>query len=367
MTKLKIKQAKALCSDFFAYIKHKKFIPQKSEKAIFVNFKNPQLYHRFFYTLLKFYNLAGYNVYFPLDFSTYRNLRNKDRYLRLLVWETNTICINKNMIPENCIEINDEMFKHNYFEAYFKNNNDTKNAFHVPMSFHPFMYHLNFWNDKIELKKTRHNAIFCYGNFDEKEYLEIKNTYFKSLSRTELHDFFKKQKNYISLEGKKDLLTQNINFDKKFVFSIKEKYTIKMQDVRPHLALFNFFLCCSGVVKPICHNVIEAMSVGTIPVIEKEYAEILYPNLEHKKNAMIFNDLEHLHSILDNEIFTFSPQEIQNMRENVFTYYNDNLSPEGMIKNLNEAILAEKNIYLQAGPRSVKFKAQKDEFFTKSI
>jgi hypothetical protein len=48
---------------------------------------------------------------------------------------------------------------------------------------------------------------------------------------------------------------------------------------------------------PLCHNVIEAMSVGTIPIIQKEYAA-LYPNLTDNENAVIFNDLEHLDSIL---------------------------------------------------------------------
>lgn len=354
MTELKIKQAKALFSDFFAYRKLKEYVPLKSEKEIFVNFKNPQLYHRFFYTLVKFYQLAGYHVYFPMDFSTFRNLRNKDRYLALLVWETDTICINSKNIPKNCLEINDEMFSQDYFKTFFEDHNNTKDCFHVPMSFHPFMYHLEIWNKPIFFKEKRQNAVFCYGNFDEKEYLQIKKTYFKSYSRTELHAFFKEQPNYLILEGKQHLLDRNIDFAGKFVFAKKGTYTIEIKDVRPHLALFNFFLCCSGVVKPICHNVIEAMSVGTIPLIQKEYAEILYPNLEHKKNAIIFNDFEDLSMILKNELFTFSDEEIKDMQKNVLTYYNEFLSPSGMIENLNQNILKGNKIYLQAGSRSVK-------------
>lgn len=358
MITLKIKQAKTLCKDFLAYRKHQNKTPNTSNKNVLINFKNPQLYHRFFYTLLKFYSLAGYNVHFPMSFSTYRNLRNKDRYLALLVEDENTILINPQNLPEKYIEINDDMFSEEYFKSYFEENNVVENSFHVPMSFHPNMYHLGFWNSAVQYKEKRHNALFCFGNFDETEYQQIKNTHFKSLSRPELHSFFKKQPGYISLNHKKELEEENLDFNKKFVFAFKENYQIKMQDLRSHLSMFDFFLCCSGVVKPICHNVIEAMSVGSIPIIEKEYAEVLYPNLEHKKNAIIFENLTHLSTILNEELFQMSQDEIAQMRKNVFEYYQDFLSPKGMIKNLNDHLLQKHKIFLQAGPRSVKFKTQ---------
>jgi hypothetical protein len=53
-----------------------------------------------------------------------------------------------------------------------------------------------------------------------------------------------------------------------------------------------------------------------------------------------------------------SQDEIAQMRKNVFEYYQDFLSPKGMIKNLNDHLLQKHKIFLQAGPRSVKFKTQ---------
>jgi hypothetical protein len=105
---------------------------------------------------------------------------------------------------------------------------------------------------------------------------------------------------------------------------------------------------------PLCHNVIEAMSVGTIPLIEREYAEVMYPNLENKVNAIIFEDLERLNEILE-DVFQLKEEKISEMRNHVLKYYENFLSPESVVKNINKSIKTKNLIYLQAEHRSVKF------------
>lgn len=225
------------------------------------------------------------------------------------------------------------------------------------MSFHPFMYHNNLWDHKINLDSKRINALFCYGNFDSKAYLAIKKTSFKVVPRTELLRFFQKKEDFISIKNKETVLEsfEKKDLDKKFVFAIKENYRIEMEDIRDILSYFNFYLCCPGVVMPLCHNVIEAISVGTIPIIQKEYADVIYPKLEHLKNAIIFDDLEHLNQIINKEIFEYSSEKISEMRENVLEYYNNFLTPKSVVENINKSIRQKDLIYLQAEHRSVKF------------
>ncbi|WP_185207164.1 hypothetical protein [Chryseobacterium sp. C3] len=355
MMNKRINQIKRLVSDSLAYVKLKFYNPPKNDKTLLINFENPNLYHRFFYLLVKFYQLSGYHIVYPMNFARFRNLRNKDRYLGLIVREKNFLSIHKKDLPENCIEINDKMFSPDYFSTYFEHNNTDENAFHVPMSFHPFMYNQEIWNHKIDTERKRFNSIFCYGNFDAKAYLDIKRTAFTVETRVSLLDFFQKKEKFISIYGKKDIVSPNENLDEKYVFAVKENYPIKMEDIRELLSYFNFYLCCPGVVMPLCHNVIEAMSVGTIPLIQREYAEVMYPNLKHKVNAIVFEDLHHLEQILKNEIFTFQEREIAAMRKNVLDYYNDYLTPQALVKNLNKSIEEKKLIYLQAEHRSIKF------------
>ena len=345
-----------LLKDILAFISNKLYSPKHNEKVLLVNFENPQLYHRFFYLMLKFYQLSGYTIHYPMSFSKFRNLRNKDRYLGLIVREKHFLSINKQKFSKHAITIDDGMFSSDYFDNYFKKNNSEDNSFHIPMSFHPFMYHHGIWNNKVTTDKNRANAIFCYGNFDSKAYLEIKKTYFKSVPRTELLQFFKDKFNIISIASKEEILDKKpSSYDKKIVFAIKEQYAIKMENVRELLSYFNFYLCCPGVVMPLCHNVIEAMSVGTIPLIQKEYADVMYPHLEHNVNAIIFNDLSHLETIMTKEIFTIPEERISILKKNVLEYYNKNLSPESVVTKINDSIKNKKRIYLQAEHRSVKF------------
>ena len=83
----------------------------------------------------------------------------------------------------------------------------------------------------------------------------------------------------------------------------------------------------------------------------------MYPHLKHGFNAVIFEHLDHLKAILADELFNYSEDEISSMKQNVLNYYNDYLSPEAVVKNVNESIRNNRLIYLQAEHRSVKFRS----------
>jgi hypothetical protein len=91
----------------------------------------------------------------------------------------------------------------------------------------------------------------------------------------------------------------------------------------------DFFLCFSGVELPMCHNAIEAMAVGTIPIIS--YADWFFPALEHKKNAIVFKDEKDLVEKV-NEVFQMPQEQIAEMRRNVLKYYETHLSAESFMK-----------------------------------
>ena len=355
--KKRIQQLTILLKDIkvFAVLKRrKKIFP--SDKNLFVNVQNPNLYHRFFYLLLKFYQLNGYQIYYPMNFSKFRNLRNGDHYLSLILKKDLLLNINHSL-PVDYIEIRDEHFCADYFKNYFEYNNNESNAFHIPMGFHPNMYHLGLWNENIDCEKQRLNALFCYGNFNDKAYLNIEKTYFKVINRRKLYDFFSTQDCFILLKNKTHL-TKIINSKPvgRYIFAEKKVYTIPINEVRQTLSNFRYFLCCPGVVMPLCHNIIEAMSVGTVPVIQREYAEIMYPELQNEKNAIIFEDLNELNLKLKNRLFDISESEFELLSRNALTYYEENLAPAQVISKLNES-LGKRKIYLNAEHRSVKFKS----------
>jgi hypothetical protein len=97
----------------------------------------------------------------------------------------------------------------------------------------------------------------------------------------------------------------------------------------PTLAKADFFLCPPGIVMPMCHNVIEAMAVGTIPLIG--YAEWLHPNLEHLVNCIVFDGKDDLVEKMRLALSMPEPQ-VKAIRANVVAYYESHLRPEVVVR-----------------------------------
>ena len=75
---------------------------------------------------------------------------------------------------------------------------------------------------------------------------------------------------------------------------------------------------------PICHNVVEAMSVGAIPILE--YPEYLEPPLKHGVNCLVFSGPEELVRIM-RRAFQMKPSQIAAMRKAAREYYERHLAP----------------------------------------
>lgn len=350
------KQIIALVKDLSLFIFLKYFHSPKinEEKKIFINFENPNLYHRYFYNLLKTLKIGGYTLYYPMSWHQFRNLRNGDVYLALMFLEKDFLIIQKPVIDKNFIELSDDMFSADYYKTLFQDQNIENNSFHIPMSFHPYMYFNNLWDQTLKNKGPRINSLYTFGNFDKEAYKTIDQYPFGVNSRTNLLEFFIRNENFISVKNKVDLekLIEN-KIENKLIFAEKYNYQIPMEKVRDYLSQFRYFLCCPGVFAPLSHNFIEAISAGAIPVIEKKYADTIYPPLENNTNAIIFEDLVDLENIIENQLFNKTKEEMLRLEENIKMYYNAFLHPKSAAENIIKNI-TKRTIYLNASERSAK-------------
>ncbi len=102
----------------------------------------------------------------------------------------------------------------------------------------------------------------------------------------------------------------------------------------PTLANYNFFVCCPGVCQPMCHNAVEAMSVGTIPLIE--YADRFTPGLVDGVNAICFRGerglIEAVHRIQN-----LDDSDIRRMRQNVIHHYETHLRGDRFLAKLRDS------------------------------
>lgn len=90
------------------------------------------------------------------------------------------------------------------------------------------------------------------------------------------------------------------------------------------LAKADFFLACPGVGMPLCHNVVEALAAGCIPILQ--YAAYLPPPLEDGVNCLTFRDAAGLRETIA-AANTMNPDKIVELRSNVRRYYNEFLAP----------------------------------------
>ena len=112
------------------------------------------------------------------------------------------------------------------------------------------------------------------------------------------------------------------------------KIWVDSQDWLGDLARADFFLCPPGIVMPMCHNIIEAMAVGTIPVTS--YPEWFDPDLRHMENCIVFDDREDLIEKLQLAMKMGDAQRAK-MRKNVIDYYETHMKADVFIHRLESS------------------------------
>lgn len=99
------------------------------------------------------------------------------------------------------------------------------------------------------------------------------------------------------------------------------------------LAKTDFFLACPGVGMPLCHNLIEALAAGAIPILQ--YGNYLPKPLTDGINCFAFHNTASLQEVIQKAI-AMDHSQIHVMREHVRNYYMEFLAPGRFIKMLFE-------------------------------
>jgi hypothetical protein len=99
------------------------------------------------------------------------------------------------------------------------------------------------------------------------------------------------------------------------------------------LARAQFFVCCPGASQPTCHNLIEAMSVGTIPLIE--YGSRVTPPLQDGIHAITFQGEQGLVRAIE-RIDRLSASEIETMSGHAASFYDQHLCGRTFLAGLRD-------------------------------
>ncbi|MCP2029160.1 hypothetical protein L1276_004344 [Flavobacterium sp. HSC-32F16] len=209
----------------------------------------------------------------------------------------------------------------------------------LPYIMHPFNYlvtQTDFSSKKI--------GIILSGNFEEKIYnTTLIPDNFKLLNRWDIYQEVIQHKSVLSISGKE--LMEDLDskkFSDKLVAMRWQSGAIPNQKWRYYLTAADFIFCAPGMTMPMCHNVLEAMSVGVIPILN--YPHWLNPSLQDDFNCLVYQSISDIKLIVDKALSL--SQELKNeMAKNVLDYYNAYYGEYLFDENKNtELIVLNENI-----------------------
>src|SRR5690606_23719156 len=117
------------------------------------------------------------------------------------------------------------------------------------------------------------------------------------------------------------------------------------------LSKFHFFLAGPGLM-PICHNLLEAMSVGTVPIIQ--FPELIVPPLKDNENCIAFKDENDLlMKITDALNLEYAVKE--KLSDGVFDYFANNVAPGSFRKKVEALESGCYDLYMNAEDSSLKY------------
>ena len=108
-------------------------------------------------------------------------------------------------------------------------------------------------------------------------------------------------------------------------------HPIQSHDWMRTIAKHQFFLCCPGASQPVCHHLIEAMSVGTVPILE--YSSRLTPQLVDGENAICFDGADGLRDAI-RRIDGMPVQSLRRLSEGAADHYDQHLDGEGFLSRV---------------------------------
>ncbi len=205
-----------------------------------------------------------------------------------------------------------------------------ENSFLLPYCIHPFfLENFDYFNTHLNRLRTNQRSVSIFfsgavGVVQDKDLVE------------RLYDVPSRDKCVQFLSSHAENLNIYVidNFTERKIFNSKPDsysgYSVLLCNCKgtpekwlEELSSANFFLALPGSHMLMCHNAIECMAVGTIPIIS--YENWFFPNLINGKNCLTYRTLDDLKSVIK-YANSLDAVTLKNMRQAVSDYYDQYLN-----------------------------------------
>lgn len=310
----------------------------ENEKSVFIHISSINPNRRLLQIVSQFL-YCGYSCYLDIPFKQYIH---SDISGRIAALSKNVYPAKKNKKYDIIVSDKQEIFK------YF-NNNELKMFFNLKIFdtlkntdkigkydlFYPITKYYKYIAPSLEkeiyqkalLNRKRKIAALFIGNVDADNNNELTKILFAVNTRQETFSAVASISSSIlytpeSLDKFLKDIESGILINKVVLLNIYKSFNIPDNYWFDILLETNFFIYMCGYIQPYCHNQIESMGAGCIPVTQ--FNRFFIPHFEHKKNALLFDTLEELKIELE-KIVSGIYNETE-MRENILKYFQENYS-----------------------------------------
>jgi len=325
----------------------------RSAKIVYFDLRD-NTFHRYLYGLIRFFDLAGVKVLIRKRIGFLGRI---SLFSEMIVDLPNVFLVTEKSVSsqlnvfQSAIKARDcrgILLSDEYFCA------GDESSYHVPMCMHPSLYSCSESRRRgVDLVGGRVRLFFA-GNTAPSRYSNpIISSLFRKLNRVEVvaavRDAFPQE----------SVSSWSPPGGSPIVLLDSPSAMVDVAGFMEMLERSDFFLSPSGVMMPLCHNTIEAMFMGVIPVLQ--HPELFHPPLEDNVNCIVFHDKNDLVRKVS-EILAMPSARINEFRQQVLSYYNRYLSPESVVRNIMERGDKLRTIYLLSEQGSVeKFRQRQNK------
>lgn len=298
---------------------------------------------RYGYQLLNYFSLSGHRIVFYRSLGFLSRLSGYDRMVLNLpgarVWRPRMSAAGQSfpwLRLGDAVDLRPSFRVSAEFRVdldYFREGVSLKDGFHLPYFVHPLVAG-RLAGVTPKKSGSRRGRVLMYGQSDlpiDRERLEGRfglmgrGEAFDTLSAADLAVFvpqdFQGLSQWLDRSGER---TELCLIDSRRVWIPVERWL----DV---LSGFDFFIATPGYCMPHAHNLMEALAVATIPILQ--YHKQLHPALTPGRNCLAFSGREDLVRVVD-EAMRMPATEVASIRKGVERYYSEHVDPGTVVPRL---------------------------------
>lgn len=201
----------------------------------------------------------------------------------------------------------------------------------------PYIMHPQNYQTATAVHDKKHIGIIISGNFEDKIYNNNELLQrFRVVNRALIYKVLLGNPDAVEISGKELMQDYLSNLHlQKMVIMKWQSGAIPSPKWRYYLSAARFIFCAPGMTMPLCHNIIEALSVGTVPILN--YKNWMNPSLEDGVNCFVYDDENSIDSAIK---LALSLDEVayEKMRQNCLEYYDKYYRLFDFEKNRNNNI-----------------------------